>query len=199
MSSLPFRFNAAAHEYIALDTGEVVPHITGMLTKALDENGKPWIDDEYFTDESCVRGTAVHDLTLEFDLGALEVETCISPYRGYLLGHVEAMRVLQPQILKVEEAQVHPVYRYAGRTDRVLRMFDAAGVLEVKSGQEHKAHRIQTALQAILECDDLNLPAHRVKRWGLYLKANGRYKLVEFKDRRDFDKAYKIIEEAKAA
>ena len=60
--SVPFRFDALNHEYIALDTGEMLPHITGMLETA------GLVDDLWFTEESSECGTCVHSLTAQYDL-----------------------------------------------------------------------------------------------------------------------------------
>lgn len=186
-SSSQFRFDARLHEYFDLATGDIIPHITGMLHTA------GLIDDRWYTEEGCERGTAVHDLTAEFDLGALDVATCDSAYRGYLLGHVEAMRIVRPEFVKIEQPNVHPVLRFAGRTDRVGRIYRLAGVMEVKTGAADRAHQIQTALQAILEADEMNLRPEALARFCLYLQANGRFELVEHHRRADFDEARRII------
>jgi hypothetical protein len=81
--SAVFRFDAVNHEYIDPSSGSVFPHITGMLQQT------GWIDDTWYTEESSARGRAVHRLTADFDLGALHVDSCVSRYRPYLLGHVK--------------------------------------------------------------------------------------------------------------
>lgn len=187
MNSLPFRYDDEAHAYIALDTGEELQHITGMLLRT----GK--VDDTWFTEESSVRGSMVHDLTASYDLEALDVDGCDSPWRGYLLAHVKAMQVIKPEVLEVEVARVHPRYRYGGRPDRALRMWSRLSVLEVKTGQEDASHGIQTALQAMLLEREYNLPARAWGRYALYLRENGKYKLRECKDPADFNEAEKVI------
>lgn len=192
-----FRFNATRHEYIDLSTGKVRPHITGMLQRT------GWIDDTWFTEESCVRGTAVHRLTADYDLGALDVASCDSRHKNYLLAHVKAMEILRPEFLAVEEPYLHPVKRWGGRPDRVAKIYGLHAVLEIKSGVEaprrrdrrdQTSHEIQTALQAILVAGDANLPADMVARFCLYLRANGRFKLEEHKDRGNLREAHDIIE-----
>jgi hypothetical protein len=182
-----FRFDAQHHDYIDLETGDVMPHITGMLERA------GLIDDTWYTEESSARGTAVHKLTADYDLGALDVATCVSRYRGYLLGHVTAMQILQPEILSVEEPIVHPVHRFGGRPDRDVIIRRLRGVLEIKSGGEEKSHQIQTALQAELVALEAGIPPEGLQRTCLYLKDKGKFKVVEHKDRRDFDEARRVI------
>lgn len=182
-----FRFDAMNHEYVDLDTGAVLPHITGMLERA------GLVDDTWYTEESSARGTAVHRLTADFDLGAVDVASCVSRYRGYLLGHVKAMSILQPEILSVEEPIVHPVYKFGGRPDRDLVLRRIRGVWEIKSGVEAKSHQVQTALQAILVAVDAGIPPEGLQRNCCYLKDKGKFKVIEHRDRRDFDEANRII------
>jgi hypothetical protein len=190
--AVKFRFDALNHEYVALDTGETLPHITGMLDQA------GLTDDLWFTEESSHRGTCVHKMTADYDLGALDVATCISVHKGYLLAHVEAMKVLRPTIIEVEVPLVHSRHRYGGRTDRVVELYRKRGVMEIKSAEPAASHRIQTALQAILDADRLNVSPESLGRWCLYLKANGRYKLEDhdlkpFEKVRDYAKAREVI------
>lgn len=186
MSHVEFYFDAGPHEY-TLKSGRVLPHITGMLERT------GWIDDRWYTEESSERGTHVHKLTADYDLGALSPEQCVSRYRGYLLAHVEAMKIIRPEILEVETPRVHPGFLFGGRLDRVWKVYRQYTVGELKSGAEEKAHRIQTALQAILVSAEYGLPPEAWARMCLYLTPKGRFKLVQHDRRADFDEAYRII------
>lgn len=190
--SVRFRFDAATHTYIDGATGEELPYISQMLDKA------GLVDDLWMTVESRERGTCVHKLTADYDLGAMDVESCVSIHRGYLLGHAAAMAVLKPEILKVEVPMVHSVYRFGGRPDRIVRLFGVRGTLEIKSAVEAKSHRIQTALQAILDAEDAGMAPEDIGRWVLYLKPDGKYKLRDhnrdaYEKARDFNEARRII------
>jgi hypothetical protein len=182
-----FRFDAGAHEYLDIETGEVFPHITGML----ETTG--WIDDRWYTEESSDRGTAVHQLTAAYDLGALHVESCQSRFRGYLLGHVKAVSIARPKWLHIEEPMVHPVFRFGGRPDRDCIAYGLRATWELKSGDPERSHQIQTALQAILIAVDANLPPESIGRFCEYVKDKGKFKVERFIDRRDFDEARRII------
>ncbi len=184
----PFRFDASHHEYIDIASGETYEHITGLL----EVSG--WVDDQWFTEESSVRGRAVHRLTADVDLGAIEdPRSVVSGYKPYLLAHVGAVQLSGVQMLTVEEPRVHPTLRFAGRPDRSALAYGVRGPWEVKSGDYAKGHQIQTAMQAILLEAELAIPAHLQARWCCYVRPNGRFKLEEFKDRRDIDEAYRII------
>lgn len=193
LSSLPFRFDAVNHAYLDLSTGEAFPHITGMLEDA------GLVDSRWYTEDSRIRGSAVHRLTADFDMGAIDVPSCTSRYRGWLLGHVYAMERMMPEILEVEIPRVHPVYRYGGRPDRVWRYAGALAIPEIKSGDYEKSHPIQTALQAILVEPEYGIPAESFLRFGVYLKSNGKAKVEQFKERRDFILAREIIKQCCAA
>lgn len=185
---MTFRFCAETHTYT--DEAGVIPHITGLLERS------GWIDDRWYTEEGSERGTAVHDLTAAYDLKALDVDKCASPYRGYLLGHIKAVSVERPEFLAVEEPLVHSHFRYGGRPDRVLVMQGGLkAIWEGKSGDPEKSHGIQTALQAILVAPTLYLPPEALGRFALYWKPNGRFRLEEHHRKQDFSEAYRILKE----
>jgi hypothetical protein len=181
-------FDANRHEYIDLTLGEIVPHITGML----EETG--WIDARWYTEDSSERGRAVHQLTADYDLGAIEdPRTVTSKYKGWLLAHVKVMAMIRPTWRHVEEPLVSRLHHYGGRPDRAGLVYAAESVLEVKSGAREKSHRIQTALQAILVGEEIGIPPEFITRYGLYLSGHGKAQLEQFVERRDFDEAYRII------
>jgi hypothetical protein len=184
----PFRFLAETHDYVDLETGAVLPHITGMLKAA------GWIDDTWFTDASSERGRQVHRLTADYDLGALEdVDGCVSPYRGYLLAHVQMSAIVGPDWQAIEVPLVHRRHAYGGRPDRVGQVYRLASVLEVKSAAPARSHQIQTALQAELVADGFGLPPEAIARYCEYLKPSGRFQLEQHRDARDFREARRII------
>lgn len=184
---MQFRFDATQHEYIDIASGQVLPHITGMLK---DTN---WIDDRWFTEESSARGQAVHRLTSDYDFGALDVESCVSTWRPWLLTYIKAIEILRPRILSVEVPRVHWGWRFGGRPDRVAQIDGAVSIIEIKTGDELESHPIQTALQAILVAPDYHLPPFSIRRYCVYVRDNGRFKLQPNDDRSDLDKARKVI------
>lgn len=180
-----FRFDAAAHAYYL--NGAQVPSITQMLQMT------GWVDDTYYTEASRIRGTAVHDLCTDFDLGALDPTESTSRYKGWLLAYAAAMRVLRPTWDQIEIPAVHPGFKFGGRPDRKGRIFKLHTVLEIKSGAKERAHKIQLALQAILLHADHPLPPEHYQRGALYVQQNGKYKLDIHDDPRDFAEARRVI------
>lgn len=181
------RFEPAHHEYF-LD-GVQIPSVTQMLVAT------GWIDPTYYTEESRRRGSIVHTLTAAYDLGTLDLDR-VHQYRGYVLAYIEAMRTIRPTMLAIEEMVVHPGYPFAGKPDRVARMFGVLTIPEIKTGGRERAHAVQTALQAILVAGadrEHRLPPTSYQRAAIYLKASGRYTLEQHPARRDFDHAYQVL------
>jgi hypothetical protein len=185
--AVEFRFDAGPHEYTDLVTGNLIPHITGMLQQT------GWIDDTWFTEESSDRGTAVHKLTADYDLEALDLEQCVSPFRSYLLAHVKVVSLARPVFEAVEQPLVHSRLHFGGRPDRLVRLYGLMGVWEIKSGEPKRSDQVQTALQAILAEEVFRVPATALERYCCYLKPTGRAVLEEHVDRRDFDEARRVI------
>lgn len=182
-----FRVDPANHAYFLNDVQ--VPSITQMLEDCC------YIDDTYFTEECAERGTMVHRLTADYDLGAIEQPASVENiWKGYLLAHVAAMRSMgRPAWTAVEVAVASAAYRYGGRPDRVGKVWGAVSVLDIKTGGTYDWHGIQTALQVILVAPEFHLPPPTIPRYGLNLRNNGKYKLLEHKDTKDFDRAYEVI------
>ena len=183
----PFRFDAESHTYHVEGRG-IVPHITGLL----ERDGL--VDDTWYTEESCERGRAVHQLSAEYDLGALDVDDVVD-YRVYLLGHIHGMKILQPTWRDIEVPLVHPRHLFGGRPDRVGKIDGAVSVYEVKTGSPTKAHPVQTALQAILVAPIVRLPPESIQRYAGYVTDRGRCKIEHHKNRQDFIRARKILKE----
>jgi len=187
-----FRFDPETHEYYLDDV--LIPHITGML------EATGYIDDEWFTEEACDRGTMVHRLAAEYDLGAIsDPRQVVCEYKGWFLAHVEAMRTVHPTWLHVETALASPQHRFGGRPDRVGKVWGAWAVVDLKTGVPSKATPIQTALQAILVAPELHLPPAAIVRYELDVKENGKWRLFEHKAKSDFNEAYEVIRECTTA
>lgn len=185
LKPVAFRFEHAEHTYWVND--RQIPNVTGMLKKT------GWIDDTHYTEGARERGQAVHQLTSEYDLRALDVDRLVSPWRGYVLGHVEAMKQLRPTWLAVEEPVVHPHYLFGTRPDRVMKAFKAVGVIDQKTGDPEPWHQLQTALQAIAVSWKYGLAPEAMERYAEYLTIAGRARVIQHPKRRDFDEAYRII------
>ena len=181
-----FRFDEAEHAYY-LD-GKRIPSITQLLDAGGLVNGAA-----YFTEESRRRGTEVHQLCADYDMGALDPLTVTSNRRPYLMAYVAACSALKPTWDAIEEADVHPAHGFAGRTDRVGFVLNRQTVAEIKSAAKAKHHAIQTALQAVLASVRWPLPAEHWQRLVVYVKPSGKFSVERHEDRRDFDVAMDLI------
>lgn len=185
-----FGFDAGRHEYVDRETGLVYPHITGLLKWSGD------LDDRWFTQESRVRGTAVHRLTAEYDLGGhSDPVASVGAYKPYLLAHIAMRALVQPTILRVEEPMVHPGYRFGGRPDRIVRLLGVRGSFEIKSGEPTKAHKLQAAFQCLLDSMDAGIPPEALGRWAAYYTPDGRFRIRPFEDAKDFARVRDILRE----
>lgn len=181
---IPFRFDPDGHRYLV--ENRQVPNITTML----ETTG--WVDSTWYTEEGRRRGTAVHRLTTDYDLGALELATCTSEFKHYLLHYADAVRIVRPAWQHVEVPFVHEQFRFGGRPDRVGRVFGALAVVEIKSGAPEKSHGVQLALQAYLVAPVLGLPPELLQRYVFYAGPK-KCKVDELVNRRDFAEARKVI------
>ncbi len=185
---VPFRFDAGRHEYFIGD--QKVPSITQLIEMGGLVNGS-----QYFTEASRIRGTSVHALCADYDLGALDLPRLESPHRGYVLGYIAACEALKPDWQSIEVADVHPVYRYGVRTDRVGKVFGRRTVCEIKSAVKARHHAIQTSLQALADEVRSKVPHEMIQRFTIYVKPTGKFSVEEHTDRRDFDQAMRLIKE----
>ena len=194
-TSLPFRFDAERHEYWALDTGELLPHITGILVSA----GR--IDTRWYTRSARDRGTLVHAWTMDIDFKVLpQLDEVGAEFRPYLAAYKMFAAIERPINLAIEVALVHPHFRYGGRIDRQVRMRGKTGVLEIKTGGTERWHMLQTALQAMLQSEETGIPTETLGRWVVYLRkvgkssTRGRFALEEHRDPADFAEARQILD-----
>lgn len=157
----------------------------------LEETG--YTDSTWMNDEGKRRGSAVHDMTKDYDLGALEPHEVQSPYKGYLLAYVKACEILRPTWHDIEVAVRHTSQRCACRTDRRGEVDGLLTIGEIKSGQPCEADQIQTALQAIMMASHGGLPAEYYRRIVIYVRANGKFKVDDLVDKSDFRKAHQVI------
>ena len=187
VAPVPFSFDAADHSYRIGDVR--VPSITQLLKMS------GHVDDRYYTEESRQRGTAVHELTKDFDLGALTLPSLDSLHRGYVLGYIAACEAFKPTWDQIEEPDVHPTFRFGGRPDRVGTVIGLRTICEIKTGVKVKHHGIQVAMQSILISWRVGLAPIQWQRLCLYLRATGKFSIERYDNPRDFDEAYRILKE----
>lgn len=151
--------------------GDPLISVTQVLTLA----GR--IDATWFTEESRWRGQMVHTLTEAFDRGdPLQVPVGLE---GYLDAYASMVAIVRPVYVDTEcEVQDG---RCGGRIDRVCAsIFGEPGMIDFKTGPPSSWHGLQLAAY--------NAMRPTGARYGCYLQANGKYKLIPYEDSMDHRK-----------
>ncbi len=189
-----YAYDNNLHAYIDLDRDEELPHITGLLKTS----GVKDEEESFYTPECRERGSAVHRLTADYDLGSFtkdDIPGLVSPYKPWLAAHVRLCDLLGPKWELVEVALIHPYWRFGGRPDRAGYFDGVLTICEIKSGPKAKWHGVQLALQAILVGHELGITPEHIQRWGWYLTKTGKGKREPFTEMGDFNTAYRILSE----
>lgn len=178
-------FERIGHKYQTPE-GRNIDGVTTILKMELDL----W---KYGAIDAARRGTAVHDLTEDFDKGNLgesdiaNISTEILPYFNAYRQFKKDHRV---KILAIEQRLYHPTYLYAGTLDRIIKMDGNPDelILDLKTGAEEKSYAMQLAAYEELAHVSMPLPKGRRRgRLALYLRNNGTYAPPKrYEDARDW-------------
>ena len=172
MAKHEVHFDEGAHIYTV--EGVPRPNVTGILDQA------NLVDSDWFTEESRIRGSAVHAATHYYDEDDLPEEwMATSKYAGYVRGWIKFREEFGfvPQI--IERPMFHPVLGYCGKPDRV-GCFKRGSVVEqdilidIKTGAEYDWHFVQTAAYAAF----FEKPT-RFRRLCVYLSNEGTFRVKE--------------------
>jgi len=161
------------HTYL-LD-GTPIPGVTIILQAA------GLYDDSFFTEESRNRGKYVHRACLYYLQNDLDEDTIPDEYRGYIEAFKRFMAEsdCKPHIGLCEIPWFSEIWRFAGTPDMPCILNGKESLLDIKSGVESLTTGVQLAAYSML----YDVPM--VNRYGLYLKAGGKYKLTPYTDRND--------------
>lgn len=177
MGSAPLTFDAALHRYLV--AGREIPSVTRVLA----ENGlgpPEWLEPVLLRGAADI-GTLVHNATLLIDEGDLDWRT-VHPHLLPYLRAYEAFRQRTEFLVDAAEERVLIADgRCAGTLDRRGRFPGNAiqeAIVDIKTGVALPAHALQLAAYA--------LPfSNHHRRFGLYLKRDGTYRLKEYADPED--------------
>ena len=167
----------ATHVYCV--DGRKLPGITSRL------KANSMIDDEWFTEESRQRGTAVHLATQYEDDGGLDMSSVDSRLHGYILAWTRWKDEMRVTFAGPPEMLVAcPDLGYATRIDRVIRSVTGhTTVVNLKTGVPLPWHPIQLAGELLAYCRTTGERLTRTTRASVYLKADGSYKWQPYKER----------------
>lgn len=172
-------------EHVYTFEGQRVPSVTQILD-VIDET---WKIDPAVLRAAAERGVAVHRATELDDISALDVEDLDPALIPYLNGWRRFRRETGFSVRHSESRVWHAKLRYAGTLDRV-GVFEATGLpkglqlLDIKSGMDWPSHGPQTAAYA--DAFRLMTGERIARRWCVYLRPDGQYRLIEQKSEGDW-------------
>jgi hypothetical protein len=176
-----FTFDHRAHVYMV--GRRAVPSVTGKIAAAGLYEGSEW-----FTEESRIRGTRVHQATLAFDLTGTYDEP---DYGGYVESYLRWRELMRPRWTLLEVPRYSKRYRVAGTADRLGIIMGVPVLVDFKTGPKQKWHPFQLAMYDLIYDE---LPPMVRRRFGVYLRADGRIaQHHEYRERSDYDHAVAIM------
>lgn len=144
------------------------------------------IDDEWYTEESRIRGSYVHKAITFEEREGLDDASIDERLAGYVAAYRAFVQEARPGACSLLEQQLaDPVLRYAGTPDQVRLLFGGFALIDHKTGPAAIWHPLQTAAyDRLVHVADPSVP--RLRRFALYLRKDGTYRLQEHTGRNDF-------------
>lgn len=130
------------------------------------------------------RGTAVHAACHYLDEGDLDWATVSPEVEPYVRAWERFKKETGVELLGIEKPLFHATLGFAGTPDRVVNLYPHKGIIDLKTYAPDVVTGIQLAGYSYLELGQQS-PLDAPKRWGLWLKDDGKYQLTEFTDRGD--------------
>lgn len=175
-------FDKEQHLYYGDDERTVIiPHYSAIISEVL---GDPFSNvPENVRKEALEKGQEVHRLTEEYDRGNVDMFKELNPLTGYLDSWIKFKQdfgIENKTFQLIEEPLFSKVNWYACTLDRLIDDI----LIEIKTGQEYKTHRLQTAAQTINIEENLNIKVKQ--RLTVYL-SESTYKVKPHDRQEDFD------------
>lgn len=174
-------FEEETHTYKT--NGIKVPSVTQILKEAglIDLS---FVDKEILEYKSDL-GTKVHTTTELYDQNNLDVDSLHPILKGYLDGWIKFRKDYDFTPTLMEIALIHPLYKYAGKIDRIGTIRKDTVQVDLKSGVHHHSYAIQSA--GYTELYNYGKPKKEQikKRYTVYLKGTGEYEVREHKNPND--------------
>lgn len=176
MSAL--HFDEARHEY-RLD-GRRLPSVTQLLAPLVDYSMVP----KDVLERAQQLGTAVHKMTELHDNDDLDEDSLSDELRPYLGGWKRFRVECRFEPVTVEHRMAHPVFGYAGTSDRTGAIKDRLAVLDIKKMfvlGPHIGPQL-AAYEKLHQAEGLKV----VDRYALGLRPDGTYRLQPYTDPLDW-------------
>lgn len=149
------------------------------VTEILQDEG--FINNTWYDEWSCTRGTYVHRAIELYNSGALlesDLDERLVPYLDAWRRFKENVSI---QIIASEKMVYSAIFQYAGRLDILCEINREKSIIDLKSGIVDSATALQLAGYAI--CFE---GYYSIKRYGLSLK-DGKATIRAFNDPKDFE------------
>jgi hypothetical protein len=130
------------------------------------------------------RGTAVHAACHYLDEGDLDWSTVSPEIEPYVRAWERFKSDTGVIISEIEHPRYHATLGFAGTPDRMVRFGGHSGTIDLKTYKPDSVTGVQLAAYSYLEFGP-QPTWDAPKRWGLWLKDDGKYSLTEFTDRGD--------------
>lgn len=129
---------------------------------------------DFYAPSDAERGTDLHlifALAVGHHAGLCDAPDVPTEYDGYYIAILKWIGLVNPQPSSIERRMRHTVYPYAGTPDFIGTIGEHFGVLDLKTGDPAKWHRVQIcAYQKMLD--------KAAKQWILYISNDGTFKQV---------------------
>jgi hypothetical protein len=162
-------FNEKTHEYEC--EGKVYPSVTQILQDC------GLIDISWYTEESAMRGTYVHECLKLMDENVPLVMLDTGPdIKGYIDAYLHFKHDTDYKVLQIEKPYIDKNLRLAGTPDRICTINGTDCILDIKTGQKQEWHGLQLRGYKLLVGEGSFLLR------AIYLNINGKYRLESYKD-----------------
>lgn len=168
-------FDPEEHKYF-LDGKELI-----SVTRVLALAG---LTNLFNRDEAAaLRGRYVHQACCLLDEDNLDFETLDPVLVPYIMAYQKFKDDYPHKVIEKELKVFSATYQFAGTLDRIIGIEDRLAILDIKTGTPDLATALQIAGYQI--CWE-EMTAKRIsKRFGLHLKNDKNYSLVEYKNKQD--------------
>ena len=174
MKDYNLTFDAESHKYNL--NGADIPSVTQIIQKVLPTNF--YVSEEVLEQKSLI-GQYVHTATELYDQDNLDIDSLHPTLKGYLDGWIRFRMIFDIKPIAIELRLAHPVYKFAGRIDRV---FEGDILVDIKTGVPQKMNALQLAGYKELWDYDKKSKDKIKKRIVVYLRKEGAFKIEEYKD-----------------
>ena len=164
---MKFKFDKDKHQFIV--NGIVYPSITQVLVEA------GFLDTRWFDEYSATRGTYVHTICEWHERGTLDESSIDDEIKVYYEAYLKFRKEkTNYKITEMETPRINETYKFGGIADQFGIMDGVQSVLDIKTGVDVPATRLQTAAQILLADHPI------LERYSLQLKKDGNYKLNKY-------------------